>query len=513
MSKGKQIFKKLYIALFVAMISLPWFIWAGVRIFAPEYYAEQTDLSKEKRARNELNLKELVKSGENLSLYIDDRVPFRGGMIEVYQSTEGKAEQFYQDAMRNVTKFFSGKSRGQKDISNIDSLFGPSDNDTSDNVGDENPDIPSEAVDHEHVFTAIDVVAPDCEHSGYILYKCDYCDYKYKEMKDPLGHDNLLIKESEASYETYGYKQYMCKVCGKLTLENLVPKYVDTTYMAPQIVGGNTMIGRFNWLFYAGEDSLKYYTGENVPTEEELAQYAALVNRLKELCDARGITPVIMFMPNKEQVYPEYMPTSEPVNEYKRIPRIRDYLNTYTSVPCIYPITELQGADLYWRVYYKYDTHWNHMGAFIGLQTLYKTLGMELTNPLLIGAPETAVTRNDLVTLGGLSTETYSGETEYVPQYRLDVTVDGLNSYADVCHTYSNSSNICKLVMISDSYREMMAPYISKDFSECVIAHRNVVDSCADDIRTCNILFITAVERSDKDLFTSIEKIIRILEQ
>jgi hypothetical protein len=65
------------------MISLPWFIWAGVRIFAPEYYAEQSDVSKEKRNKNEFNFKELFKSGENLSLYVDVRVPFRGGMLEV----------------------------------------------------------------------------------------------------------------------------------------------------------------------------------------------------------------------------------------------------------------------------------------------------------------------------------------------------------------------------------------------------------------------------------------------
>ena len=278
-------------------------------------------------------------------------------------------------------------------------------------------------------------------------------------------------------------------------------------------MGGNTLIGRFNWLFYAGENALQYYTGENAPSQEELAGYAATVNRLKELCDARGITPVIMIMPNKEQVYPEYMPTSEVVNSYKRPQQIRDYLNAYTSVPCIYPLTELQGADLYWRVYYKYDTHWNHMGAFIGLQALYKTLGMELTNPLLIGGYEAPVTRNDLVSLGGLSAETYGGETEYVPQYRGDIMVEGLDALADICHTYSTSPNACKLVMIADSYRELMAPYICKDFSECVIAHRRVVDSCADDIRSCNILFITAVERSDKDLFASIEEIIKILEQ
>ena len=511
MSKRKRIFKKLYIAMFLAMISLPWLIWGGVRIFAPEYFAAQTDLSKEKRNRNELDFKELLKSGENLSLFIDDRVPFRRGMLDIYQNYEGKTEKVYQDAMRSISSLFSKNEKGQKNVVDYNSMFDDSKDISSSDAGGNGEETPSQGLNHEHSLTAIDVVAPDCENPGYILYKCDSCDYTTKEFRDPKGHDNILAKHSDASYDTYGYDLYICKVCGKITTDNIVPKYVDTSYMAPQVVG-STLLGRFNWLFYAGENALQYYTGENVPTQDELAQYTALVNRLKELCDARGITPVIMIMPNKETVYSEYMPTSEPVNEYKRIPQIRDYLSAYTSVPFLYPVTELQGADLYWRVYYKYDTHWNHMGAFIGLQALYKTLGMELTNPLTLGSYE-APGRIDLVSLGGLSEENYSDDVESIPVYRSDITVEGLDTFADLCHTYSNSPNICKLVMLSDSYREMIAPYITKDFSECVIAHRNVTDSCADDIRSCNILLITSVERDDRAMFKCIEKVITILEQ
>ena len=512
-SSKKRIFKKLYIALFVAMISLPWFVWGGVRIFAPEYFAEQSDLSKEKRTKNEFKFSELIKSGENLSLYIDDRVPFRGGMIDVYQLAEGKTEKVYQDAMRKLMSLVQSDTPGQKHNTGLDDMFTDNPGDVSDNTEDSENDASDNDATHEHVLTAIDVVAPDCENEGYVLYKCDKCDYKTKEKRPAKGHDYMLVKHSDASYETYGYDLYVCTACKKITTENIVPKYVDNTYMAPQIMADKTLIGRFNWLYYAGDNVLDYFTGANIPTEEEFIHYAELVNRLKELCDARGITPVIMFMPNKEQAYPEYLPTLDVVNTYKRTAQIRDYLNAYTSVPVIYPLVELQGAELYWQVYYKYDTHWNHMGAFIGLQTLYKTLGMELTNPLSISSYEAAADRADLVSIGGLSPETYFGDTETIPVYRNDITVEGLDLFADSIHTYSNSSNICKLVMLSDSYREMMEPYITKDFSECVIAHRNVVDSCADDIRNCNILFISGVERDDKDVFSCIEKVIKILEQ
>ena len=106
------------------MISLPWIVWGGVRIFAPDYFAEQSDLSKEKRNKNEFKLSDLIDSGEGLSSYIDDRVPFRGGFISIYQTYDGKTEKVYQDVMRSVISFFSGKGPERKEVGKLDSMFG-----------------------------------------------------------------------------------------------------------------------------------------------------------------------------------------------------------------------------------------------------------------------------------------------------------------------------------------------------------------------------------------------------
>lgn len=512
MSSGKKrILKKIYIGLFVAMISLPWIVWGGVRIFAPDYFAEQSDLSKEKRNKNEFKLSDLIDSGEGLSSYIDDRVPFRGGFISIYQTYDGKTEKVYQDVMRSVISFFSGKGPERKEVGKLDSMFG------GDSSGDGSSDNePSQEItegkNHEHSLYVAEIEKPECEKSGYILYKCRECEYMQKDITPPKGHDLMLIKESEVSYDSYGYKAYICKECGKFEVKDLVSKYVDTTYMAPQIVGG-TLLGRDNWMYYADNNAMDYYTGINVLTEEQMKAYADKVNRLQELCNARGMSLVIMFMPNKEQVYPEYMPTMEVYNQYKRVQQLTDYLsaNTYTS--CLYPLEALKTAEIFWPVYYKYDSHWNHMGAFVGLQEMYKVLGIETTNPMLLGAPVCPTDRNDLLLLGGLSPDNYNTDSEFVPSYKDDIYVNGLDVHADICHTYSSSPNACKLVMLADSFREMMTPYITKDFSECVIAHRNVTDSVAEDIKNCNILVLAAVEREDTSLFNCIDKVIAILEQ
>ena len=494
------------------MISLPWIVWGGVRIFAPDLFEEQSDLSKEKRNKNELDFKELLNSGEGLSLYIDDRVPFRGGLIKIYQEAESNTEKVYTDVMRKVVSVVTGKGTGQKEVVSLGDLIEDSSASDTEDFPDEDHEKISEGLNHEHKLAVADIVEPTCDSAGYIVYKCEECDHTEKTTTKPLGHDYMLIKESAASYETYGYKEYQCKRCGKLDLRDLEAKYVDTTYFAPQTVGNGTMVGRFNWMFYEVGKCLEYFTGANTLSAQELDKYASKVNRLKALCDERGITPVIMFMPNKEQVYPEYMPTLEIVNEYKRTKELTDYLTENTDVVCLYPLEELKAAEVFWPVYYRYDSHWNHMGAFVGAQAFYKALGMATTNPMFTNAPATEVTRKVLIALGGLSEESYPADIEYVPSYRENVTVEGFNPYADVCHTFSSSDNACKLVMLSDSYREMMSPYLVKDFSECVIAHRLYMDQVTEDIKNCNILFITAVERDDVSVMECIDKVISILE-
>ncbi|MBR6307013.1 MAG: hypothetical protein IKR39_00215 [Lachnospiraceae bacterium] len=509
--RNRRIFKKLYIALFVAMIFLPWIVWGGVRIFAPEFYAEQADISDEKRNKNELKFKDLLDSGESLSSYVDDRVPFRSGIINIYQNYEGKTEKVYQDAMRSVISFFSGKATEQKETVDLSTMLG-GDGEGKESVSDNTlPVEETQGLDHEHSLAVIDKVDSTCDSPGYVRYKCVYCDYSKKEIIEPKPHDLMLIKESAVSYETYGYKEYMCRACGKLELKDFISKYVDNTYMAPQTVGG-TLIGRYDWLFYADNSALDYYTGSNVLSEEEMKNYADKVNRLYDLCSQRGMSVLIMFMPNKEQVYPEYLPTMEVVNRYKREQQLIDYLGANTYVPCLYPLEELKAAEVFWPVYYKYDSHWNHMGAFVALQSIYKVIGIETTNPMLIGAPACTSERNDLILLGGLSRENYPAEIEYKPEYKNDVIVNGLDPLADICHTYSTSPNNRKLVLLADSFRELITPYITKDFSECVIAHRKYTDNMAEDIKNCNVLILAAVEREDKDLFNCIDKVIAILE-
>ena len=294
--------------------------------------------------------------------------------------------------------------------------------------------------------------------------------------------------------------------------------YKDKSYLPPIIAGDVVLLGRDNWLYYLGDDSLSYYRGTNLLSEEKLQEYLELTVRLKELCEERGIRLQFMIIPNKEQVYPEYMPSYTFASEEKRVPLLVEYLRKNADVNIIYPLEELQAAKQNWQVYYRYDTHWNSMGALIGTQALLQALGMEKADPADLAVEEYVMSGEDLLPLGGLDAEQYPKDVRYAVTYKPQVRIiekeggDGA-SLSDILYSTSDSENQCNMVMLFDSFRFEMEPYLQKEFSNCVITQWGEdAYRVRDFVSEADVLVIAAVERYDYKIFDTIEILIEILD-
>lgn len=293
-------------------------------------------------------------------------------------------------------------------------------------------------------------------------------------------------------------------------------------FLAPQIVGNTVLLGRDNWLFYTGDDSISYYRGTNVLEQDQMAIYLELMVQLHALCDEKGIQLQFLILPNKEQVYSQYMPSYVIEDTYRRTDRFVDYVREHSNVPLIYPLQELQQAGAHWQTYHQYDTHWNHAGAYIGTQALYKALGLPATDLQNLDVSRCAATTSDLLILGGLDASRYPAEQDYAIDYKPEVTLTEIQGDLQPMSIYSARSdcgNDTNFVMIGDSFRCFMIDYLTKDFSRSVITYRETSDNQTDypqevveSIRNADILVMEAVERYDSKLFPAIEKVIEILQ-
>ena len=124
------------------------------------------------------------------------------------------------------------------------------------------------------------------------------------------------------------------------------------------------------------EDSIADYQGTNHYSADEMERFGALLKQAEENLASRGIKLVFYMVPNKEQVYSEFMPSSvKVVQEQSKADLLYEYLKENTDCDVYYPLDEFRKAKDDWcQIYRKYDTHWNDMGAFMASQMVIQDI-------------------------------------------------------------------------------------------------------------------------------------------
>ncbi len=240
--------------------------------------------------------------------------------------------------------------------------------------------------------------------------------------------------------------------------------------------GGQVIYGKDDWLFYNGtypESTLDDYLCNNLYTEEELREIADGYNALNEKYRAEGITFLLFIPPNKEQVYPEFMPDSlVPVQIQSRTDQLTEYLTEHTEVPVIYAKEELtREKENGFQVFYKYDTHWNKLGGFVGTQLIDQQLKGEsrTLSEVDVEAVDGAVP-NDLAGVLGLATTLVEPKDLIVKDYRAGgdarITSDNTQPLGEFISFESDSDDPRRLLMIRDSFSVNMMEYLPYDYAE-----------------------------------------------
>lgn len=136
--------------------------------------------------------------------------------------------------------------------------------------------------------------------------------------------------------------------------------------------------GKDGWLFYMADDAPSIFKGVNRFSEKELKSYLNNLTAEKEHLASYGMKLVLLIVPNKETIYGEFMaPTIKRENTYSKIDQLVDYLRSNGFEDVVYPKAEMIAEHEKHHLYFKDDTHWTPLGAFIASQQLNAHLGYE----------------------------------------------------------------------------------------------------------------------------------------
>lgn len=175
------------------------------------------------------------------------------------------------------------------------------------------------------------------------------------------------------NYESF-FNDYLPFRNELVKLKNIIDINLFKNIMSDKVILGND-----NWLFYNSDDIMNNYIGNNLFTEKELEIAKNNLIYLRDSLRKENIDFILMICPYKNNIYNEYMPEYIKVKSSNNsTDRFVKYIRENTDMKIVYPKNELMEYKNKYRLYYKYDLHWNYLGAYIGYMALMRYIGYDL---------------------------------------------------------------------------------------------------------------------------------------
>lgn len=253
--------------------------------------------------------------------------------------------------------------------------------------------------------------------------------------------------------------------CNKFFQESALPEKV--------------ILGKKGWLYYNDLGSISDYR-RMTQLDTNLMRYIATTFTIRRNWLAKkNIKFYILTAPNKERIYPDYMPSYIRIIDglgHNSLDYIKKYLWEMAKLEVIDPSDSLLVARRRRDVFYKTDTHWNTYGGFKGYQCLLNEISKDFSSLKVFQdeqftIQETFNNEGDLSSMLGLNN--IYPRKEYMMRFidsnrKLDYNVP-----SEMILRYTNSipdsSQRLKLLLFRDSFGSYLVPFLNQQFAETVI--------------------------------------------
>ncbi|MGM9581623.1 MAG: hypothetical protein ACI3U2_10370 [Anaerovibrio sp.] len=241
--------------------------------------------------------------------------------------------------------------------------------------------------------------------------------------------------------------------------------------------------GDNDWIFYKGEKSIELYQNKLLYSDAQCQVIKENLEAQKRWFRRRDIAYFHLIAPNKEDVYGEYLNGIRKIKakDSDRIGLLVDYLERSNAecVP-IFPLKMLEVAKNSTNelLYYKTDTHWSEIGAYIGYLELMKHIKEQYPDLNTLTKDEMSFGNRKHMDNGDLSKMLSVDYTERMKHvdYVVPEPADGW-SYQIIEENKSEDGRLVflrtinytrplKVMVFRDSFTNALQPYLSETFHE-----------------------------------------------
>lgn len=243
--------------------------------------------------------------------------------------------------------------------------------------------------------------------------------------------------------------------------------------------------GKEGWLFQARKNEEPgtpgYFNSIRPFTNRQLEEWRRLVEQRRQWLAQRGIDYLLILVPDKSSVYPEYLPDSlRPLYRRSRLDQLAAYLRTNSDAAVLDVGEALRASKNESPVYYKTDSHWNEYGAWIAYREIVTTLAHRFENvsPLPRSDFRLRMRKNrpggNLAVMLSLHKTLFrEGRSKLIPRTpfryeRADLPAVRLSRSVKADAFQCDGAGFPKAVMFHDSFGRKLKSFLPEHFSRVV---------------------------------------------
>jgi alginate O-acetyltransferase complex protein AlgJ len=241
--------------------------------------------------------------------------------------------------------------------------------------------------------------------------------------------------------------------------------------------------GKKDWLFLENDTNniVEQITGKLTFSDEKLFQWRLLLEMRSYWFSQRNISYFFLVSPNKECVYPEYLPDSIHLSPDRCINQLINYLSQHSFFKLIYPCSELIEAKQEMLVYYLKDTHWNSFGGYIAYYALLSEISKSHHLPIIPRSDMTFEQIFDPTALGDLGLPLnmpgdFGINATLLERQAECVLNNHITNTANLMIFENKNKALPRAVMFRDSFAEPLLELLAESFSRLLVIWQPNID-------------------------------------
>lgn len=262
------------------------------------------------------------------------------------------------------------------------------------------------------------------------------------------------------------------------------------------------ILGKDGWLFF--DQTVDDYLGRDSLTDLEVKRLSRILAVMSKYLHSRGIDFYFMPVPNKNSIYPQYMPkrySKARLSSPSALIRLTDEL-IKDGTGIIDLLSEFKTGSDKIPLYHRKDTHWNTKGAYIASTMILNQLDMPYTS---VEDASFHIQKDHYGDLQKMLTPAFRILDD---QIYIDRILD--YSYLSNFRTFDDPVIITQaegcaktLLMYRDSFANSLIPLLSGHFSNAYYYRHFPFDHSLIDEHQPGVVIAQIAERSLRDLLTT----------